>query len=194
MRRACLLLLFGAMVGGLNNLLAGPTRYLQWIGEYPDKRSRSVETSIVSEAAPPRPAETDPVEPAFEDVVIPEVDPDRAYVEVGSAEVRALHAQGAIFVDARRTSQYDAGHIAGAHSIAIWEAGVDEKISDLAFVTGGDPETPVVVYCNGGDCEDSHMLAEKLWLQDFWHVLVYTEGYPDWIAAGGQVDTVGGSS
>ena len=28
-----------------------------------------------------------------------------------------------------------------------------------------DPKQPVVIYCSGGDCEDSHMLAQKLFLE-----------------------------
>lgn len=199
-KRAGTLLAMGALVGVLNNLSAGPTRQLAWIGDYPEKRERpSVETTTVvpRDKAPDsgRLEESTTGDPRDrqEDVGLPDVDPSRAYVAVGRAQVLALHSGGAIFVDARRTSQYEEGHIRGAHSIAVWESGVDEKIDDLSFVTGGDEEAAVVIYCNGGDCEDSHMLAEKLWLQNFLHVLVYSDGYPDWLDAGGAVSTGGAS-
>jgi len=44
-----------------------------------------------------------------------------------------------------------------------------------------------VVYCSGGDCEDSHMLSEKLWGIGLNNVLVYKDGYPDWLKRGGAV-------
>ena len=43
---------------------------------------------------------------------------------------------------------------------------------------------PVVIYCSGGECEDSHMLAEKLYKVGFDNVLVYKDGYPDWVKRG----------
>lgn len=190
-KRMAALLALGALVGVVNNLLAGPTRHLDWIGHYPDKRVISAETGVepvALEALQPPDQGGDELGAA-----LPPIVPDQAYVEISRAQVRALHNQGAIFVDARRTSQFEEGHIQGAHSISIWESGVDEKIVDLTFLAGGDEEVPVVVYCNGGDCEDSHMLAEKLWLQDFLHVLVYVDGYPDWLDAGGAIDEGGPS-
>ena len=36
------------------------------------------------------------------------------------------------------------------------------------------------MYCSGGDCEDSHTLAQKLYFVGFDNVLVYKDGYPDW--------------
>ena len=39
---------------------------------------------------------------------------------------------------------------------------------------------PIVIYCTGGDCEDSHMLAEKLYMVGFNALYVYKDGFPDW--------------
>ena len=50
----------------------------------------------------------------------------------------------------------------------------------LFFQEGRDQSAPVVVYCSGGDCEDSHMLAQKLYFVGFDNVLVYKDGFPDW--------------
>ena len=47
-----------------------------------------------------------------------------------------------------------------------------------------DQSAPIVVYCSGGDCEDSHMLSEKLYIVGFDNVLVYKDGYPDWVKRG----------
>ena len=108
--------------------------------------------------------------------------PDKAYVEIGGDDVAVLHANGALFLDARRTSVYEEGHIAGARSFSVWESDIDDKVNKL-FEERGDPEQqlqPIVIYCSGGACEDSHMLAQKLWGIQFNNVLVYKDGFPDW--------------
>ena len=48
---------------------------------------------------------------------------------------------------------------------------------------------PIVIYCTGGACEDSHMLAQKLWGVQFNNVYVYKDGFPDWQKRGGAVKT-----
>ena len=113
--------------------------------------------------------------------------PDKAYVEIGGADVAYLHARGALFLDARRTSVYEEGHIAGARPFSVWESDVDAKVNAL-WEERSDPEEqnqPIVIYCSGGACEDSHMLAEKLWGIQFNNVYVYKDGYPDWLQRGG---------
>ena len=82
-----------------------------------------------------------------------------------------------LFLDARRTSVYRDGHIAGARPFSVWEADVDDKVKAL-FAEGRDQSAPVVIYCSGGDCEDSHMLGQKLYMAGFDNVLVYKDGYP----------------
>jgi len=117
--------------------------------------------------------------------------PDKAYIEVTGDDVAALHAKGALFLDARRTSVYEQGHIAGARSYSVWEADIDDKVSKL-FDERSDQESqnkPIVVYCSGGACEDSHMLAQKLWGIQFNNVYVYRDGFPDWQNRGGAVHT-----
>jgi rhodanese-related sulfurtransferase len=119
------------------------------------------------------------------------VHPDKAYVEISGADASWLHGRGALFLDARRTSVYEQGHIAGARSFSVWESDIDDKVNAL-FNERSSPEQqsqPIVVYCSGGACEDSHMLAEKLWGIQFNNVLVYKDGYPDWVKRGGSVRT-----
>ena len=92
-----------------------------------------------------------------------------------------LHAHGALFLDARRTAMYTEGHIPGAKSFSAWEDGLPEKVDQLALFTR-DMKQPVVIYCSGGDCHDSHLVAQKLWLAGFRNLRIYTDGYPDWEA------------
>lgn len=112
--------------------------------------------------------------------------PDKPWVEVSGEDVRALYARRVPFFDARRSSVYEEGHIAGARNISVWEADLKERIQQV-YEEGLNPEGPIVVYCSGGDCEDSHMLSEKLWGIGLNNVLVYKDGYPDWLKRGGAV-------
>jgi rhodanese-related sulfurtransferase len=119
--------------------------------------------------------------------------PDTAFVEISGAEAAALHAAGVLFLDARRTSVYEAGHIAGARSFSVWESDVDDKVNNL-FNERSDPadqNKPIVIYCSGGACEDSHMLSQKLWGIQFNNIYVYKDGFPDWQSRNGAVRTGG---
>src|SRR5256885_482317 len=132
----------------------------------------------------PAPGPSSPAAPKKPDVSRFTPHPEKAYVELKYDDVAALHDAGALFLDARRTSVYEQGHIAGARPFSVWESDIDEKVNKL-FAERGDERQqaqPIVVYCSGGDCEDSHMLAQKLWGIQFNNVYVYKDGYPDWAA------------
>ena len=117
--------------------------------------------------------------------------PDKAYVEISGDDAALLHANGALTLDARRTSVYEAGHIAGARIFSVWESDVDDKVNKL-YEERSDPREqlkPILIYCSGGDCEDSHMLAQKLWGVQFNNIYVYKDGFPDWQKRRGTVHT-----
>lgn len=117
--------------------------------------------------------------------------PDKAYIEIHGDDVESLHKKGVLFLDARRTSVYEQGHITGARPYSVWESDIDDKVNKL-FAERSDPRDqnlPIVIYCSGGDCEDSHMLAQKLWGIQFNNVYVYKEGFPDWQKRGLPIHT-----
>lgn len=114
--------------------------------------------------------------------------PDKPYVEISSEDAKVLFDRGAIFFDARRTSVFQEGHIRGARNISVWEADLDDKVNEV-FAQNLDPETPIVVYCAGGACEDSHMLSQRLWGIGLNAVFVYKDGFPDWQKNGWPVTT-----
>jgi rhodanese-related sulfurtransferase len=105
--------------------------------------------------------------------------PDRASVEITTDDAEALFRQGRLFLDARRTSAYTDGHIPGARSFPVWESDIADRVKAF-FEEGLDQNAPIVIYCSGGDCEDSHMLAEKLYMVGFNNLLVYKDGFPGW--------------
>jgi rhodanese-related sulfurtransferase len=161
----------------VSNLVAGPERKLRWIGEYASPGPAATSAAQTVPAAPPAPAVT-PSSAADTGKAFPP-HPDKPWLEISGDDVAALRDRGALILDARRTSVYRDGHIAGARSLAVWEADADDKVRAL-FAEGRDQSAPVVVYCSGGECEDSHMLAEKLYKVGFDDVLVYKDGFPDW--------------
>ena len=184
--QAILLIVISAVIAVVANAMAGRERRLILPGFYPNA------LRVPPKAAPaPAPAAAKPVPtPApAQPAEVFEPHPDTAYVEIGYDDVMQLHRQGALFLDARRSSVYEEGHIAGARPFSVWEADVDDKVMRL-FDERPDPaqqNQPIVIYCSGGACEDSHMLAEKLWGIQFNNVYVYKDGYPDWVSRGGPV-------
>ena len=149
-----------------------------------------VATATTATAPPVGRAE---VRPAVDPLARFQPHPDKPYVEISGEDAVLLHSRGVLFLDARRTSVYEEGHIAGARSFSVWEADIDDKVNAL-FDERQDPteqNKPIVIYCSGGACEDSHMLAQKLWGVQFNNVYVYKDGYPDWQKRGGAVRTGG---
>jgi rhodanese-related sulfurtransferase len=160
----------------------------------------------VAATAAPQPAQAEApshpvvpkVEPKKSDPPAPKADPsaellsrfpplaDAPQAEVGSEDTLWLHRHGAVFIDARRTALWAEGHIRGAKVISVWEDGLAEKVEQLSMFSK-DLKLPVVVYCSGGDCQDSHLLAQKLWVAGFRNLRIYTGGYPDWEARRGPV-------
>ena len=180
----------------VSNALAGPERKLKWMGRYDEKADAakaSAGTGTPSDAPRPSPPAALPGSSAAPEAAgaanaFPP-HPDKPWVEIPGDDVAGLHARGnVLFLDARRTSVYRDGHIAGARSVAVWESDVDDKVKAL-YQEGLDQSAPIVVYCSGGDCEDSHMLAQKLYFVGFDDVLVYKDGFPDWQKRGLPVHT-----
>lgn len=113
------------------------------------------------------------------------------YAEIGGEAAAWLHDRGALVLDARRTKDYAQGHVAGARSFPVWESEqVKESVEGLV-AEGRDGRLPIVLYCSGGDCEDSHMLAQMLFGAGFENLLVYRDGFPDWLRRGGAVSAGG---
>lgn len=112
--------------------------------------------------------------------------PDKPWVEIGGDDAAFLESRGVLFLDARRTKDYEQGHVGGARPFSVWESDIDDKVLAL-LGEGRDMKQPVVLYCSGGDCEDSHMLGQKLFGVGFNNLLVYRDGFPDWAKRGGAV-------
>lgn len=172
--QALVLVLAAVACAFVSNLFAGPERRLAWFRP-PSAAVR--EGGAARLTPPPRSQPALPAPAATEKSFPPH--PDKPFVEISGDDASQLFARSTVFFDARRSSVYRDGHIAGARSFPVWEADIDDRVRALVG-EGLDPSTPLVVYCSGGDCEDSHMLAQKLYLAGFDDVLVYKDGFPDW--------------
>lgn len=177
--RALAFLAAAVVCAAVSNALAGPERKLRWVSSEPAAPGRP---AVPSKASPATTAAATAAGPTDTGKFPPH--PDKPWVEVSGEDAAALHGRGDVPVlDARRTSVYREGHIARARPFSMWEADADDKVK-VFFGEGHDPNTPILVYCSGGDCEDSHMLGQKLFFAGFNNVLVYKDGFPDWVKRG----------
>lgn len=105
-----------------------------------------------------------------------------------SSRVVAKYAEDApnsngqvVFVDARSDSDYADGHIPGA--LHVYHYDQEKYLPDV--LPALENAEVVVVYCGGGDCEDSIYLATDLIYEHqlpYDHVFLYEGGMHDWLA------------
>ena len=55
---------------------------------------------------------------------------------------------------------------------------------NLAGVLQAAQDKPIIVYCSGGECHDSRLVANALLSLGFSNVRVFTGGWDEWSAAG----------
>lgn len=107
-------------------------------------------------------------------------------IEISTAKAKELFDRGGLLVlDAREHEDYAGGHIKGALT-----APADEMVGDIDWLdkTSSDPR-PIMVYCDGGDCELSLNLGFELSQSGHRKVLVFKDGYAAWSEAGHPVST-----
>jgi len=95
-----------------------------------------------------------------------------------------FNSAAALFVDARTRESYEEGHIPGAVSFPVGE--FDMRIE--TFMNRHSPEQPIVTYCSGRTCEDSHELAQLFLASGYLNVRVFIDGFPGWEAEGYPIE------
>ena len=101
------------------------------------------------------------------------------------AQAKEIFNQGnALFVDARSADNYDEGHIKGAISLPVGQ--FDEYIA--SFLDRYSSDQPIVTYCSGRTCEDSHNLAQFLSDAGFTNVRIFIDGFPGWQSEGHPIE------
>jgi rhodanese-related sulfurtransferase len=90
-----------------------------------------------------------------------------------------------VFIDARHDEEYKAGHIPGAYQFDYYYA---SKFLGALIPVVQQAEL-IVVYCNGGDCADSHYAALELGnIVPREKLMVYAGGITEWKAQGQEVE------
>lgn len=199
---------FAGLAALLSNPLQPPSRRLPWTGfslpgqAVPSSVPPSAPPSIETPLPPPQPQAETPkaAAPAPPRPVLPPSSkgtpaeapaapvPAGPIREIGSQEAWKAFQGGLPFLDARRSEDYAAGHVAGAWCTPVWEADLGDRLLAFKASRRPGPEDPIVIYCSGGDCRDSHLLAERLLNEGYFHLLIYRDGFPDWVAAGRPVE------
>jgi rhodanese-related sulfurtransferase len=133
--------------------------------------------------ATPAPITTDTNEPSEEQQISDRLR-DKGLQEIRRGEVvKLLHDPGyragqIIFVDARDEDHYQDGHIPGAYELNPYHP--EKQLGPMLTVC--QPAEKVVVYCTGGDCEDSDTAA--IILRDAGvpvkKIFVYGGGFGEW--------------
>ena len=101
------------------------------------------------------------------------------------ALAKAIFDEGEVlFVDARSQKDYGNGHIPGAISLPVGQ--FKERIG--SFLNRYPLEQPIVTYCSGRTCEDSHDLARFLSDIGFTNVRIFIDGFQGWEAEGYPVE------
>lgn len=95
-------------------------------------------------------------------------------------------ADAVALLDARSRSKYVDGHLPGAYYLNHYQS---EKLIDPIKEAIADKDF-IIVYCDGGDCEDSILLCTDLvttYELDFERIYIYEGGYEEWTEAGNPV-------
>lgn len=99
---------------------------------------------------------------------------------ISTETARLLLRRGYPFVDVRGQSDFDRGHLPGAHHLSVKsEAFTAENLSHIAA-----RDQVVVFYCNGVACLGSAMATEKAVQWGWQKVFYYRDGFKGWQQAG----------
>ncbi|MGA1193263.1 MAG: rhodanese-like domain-containing protein [Kiritimatiellia bacterium] len=88
-----------------------------------------------------------------------------------------------IVLDARKTVDFEAGHLPGAMSLPLLE--FDAAFGGIAPLL--TPDQPVMVYCSGKECDESIKLGEILIEAGYTNVTLFAGGMIAWQEAGFEV-------
>jgi rhodanese-related sulfurtransferase len=93
----------------------------------------------------------------------------------------AVQSRSALILDARSSVYYRLAHVPGALNLARDNFAADYL--QLRSEIDKSRDKQVVVYCSGGDCRDSKMVAQALMSLGFTNVAVFGGGWARWTAA-----------
>ncbi|GAB5497057.1 MAG: hypothetical protein Phyf2KO_21370 [Phycisphaerales bacterium] len=135
----------------------------------------------------PTDSQSEPADDSAEEFVLTEAE-KILQRDITLRQARYLYENDrAIFIDARLPEYYEQGHIEGAFSVSTeaFQSGPPFAVQVL------DDSRYVVIYCGGGACEESKIVAEDLAIErpDLENMIhIFEDGYPAWESAGLPTD------
>jgi rhodanese-related sulfurtransferase len=95
-------------------------------------------------------------------------------------EAQQLWGADGVFLDARPRADYERGHIPNAFHVPPEDFA--QAYAQVAPMLG--PDTPIICYCDGEECDLSHKLADQLRRQGHENVRILVNGWTVWNRAG----------
>ena len=102
---------------------------------------------------------------------------------VDTAKAKQLFEAGALFVDSRKTSDWDAGRIPDAAHLDL-----KSNLTEASLSAEAAKDEPIVCYCNGHSCMRSSKCSAMAVSWGFKKVYYYRDGFPAWKASGQPVE------
>ena len=106
-------------------------------------------------------------------------------LDIGLADAKRFYDQGVPFLDARPDHEWVLGTISGAIHLPPAQFNTDKTNAILVAI---DMQRPVVIFCAGGECDDSRNLAALMKAYGYTQLHILTDGFPAWQKAGYDVD------
>jgi len=98
----------------------------------------------------------------------------------------AVDDKGVLILDARAATYFNRGHVPRAMNLSRQDFAQDYM--RMRPMLDAAKDKPIVVYCSGGACHDSKMVAQALTALGFSQVRIYPGGWDGWTAASLPVD------
>jgi rhodanese-related sulfurtransferase len=92
-----------------------------------------------------------------------------------------VESKSALILDARPAVFFERGHVLGALNLSRDDFAHDYR--RLAPTLKSAADKPIIVYCSGGACHDSKLVANALLSLGSSDVSIYTGGWDEWSAA-----------
>lgn len=98
----------------------------------------------------------------------------------------AVDDKSVLILDARAATYFNRGHVPRAMNLSRQDFAQDYM--RMRPMLDAAKDKPIVVYCSGGACHDSKMVAQALTALGFSQVRIYPGGWDGWTAASLPVD------
>jgi len=97
-------------------------------------------------------------------------------LEISLSQFERLLSDDHYLIDARTPETYAKGRIRDA--VNVYGGEVESRIQDLLAMVPRDK--PILVYCDGGECELSHLVANTLTQFGYGPIYIFTGGWAEW--------------